>query len=165
MTWLSLRPGTIFLGQSVCYAGTGLYDSLAHLPEIKRQEFPVAENFQVGYATGLALAGLVPISTFPRWNFLIAGTDQIVNHLDKLASMSDGQYNPKVIIRVASGSKIPIDPQQQHVGDFSDAFRLMCSNINIVQLTHHEDIIPAYQTAWASKGSSIFVEYPDYGKE
>lgn len=165
MTWLAEQPKSIFLGQAVGFGGTGLYDSLSHIDINKRHELPVAENFQVGYATGLALGGYVPISTFPRWNFLLLGTDQIVNHLDKLSAMSDGQYCPKVIIRVACGSKTPIDPQQQHVGDFSDAFRLMCTNIDIVQLHNSEDIIPAYQTAWHSKKSTILVEYPDYGKQ
>jgi pyruvate/2-oxoglutarate/acetoin dehydrogenase E1 component len=164
MTWLSNKPRTIFLGQAVCYAGTGLYDTLNHLPPEKCLEFPVAENLQVGYSTGLALGGMVPISTFPRWNFLLVGADQIVNHLDKLEAMSNGGYCPKVIIRVASGSGYPIDPQQQHVGDFSDAFRLMCRNIDIVGLHTHEDIMPAYQAAWSSNRSTILVEYPDYGK-
>jgi pyruvate/2-oxoglutarate/acetoin dehydrogenase E1 component len=108
---------------------------------------------------------MVPISTFPRWNFLLVGADQVVNHLDKLEAMSNGGYCPKVIIRVASGSGYPIDPQQQHVGDFSDAFRMMCRNIDIVGLHTHEDIMPAYQAAWSSNRSTILVEYPDYGKK
>jgi pyruvate/2-oxoglutarate/acetoin dehydrogenase E1 component len=164
MSWLAEQTNTIFLGQAVCYAGTGLYDSLSHLPQEKRIEFPVAENFQVGYSIGLALNGFVPISTFPRWNFLLCATDQIVNHLDKLEMMSDGGYKPKVIIRVASGSKTPVNPQQQHVGDFSDAFKSMCTNINIIQLVHHENILDSYKKAWDDTKSSILVEYPDYGK-
>lgn len=164
MSWLSEKPNAIFLGQSVCYAGTGLYDSLKHLDDNKKIEFPVAENFQVGYSIGLALAGYVPISTFPRWNFLLCATDQIVNHLDKLEAMSNGGYRPKVIIRVASGSKKPVDPQQQHIGDFSESFRLMCTNIDIIQLNDHNDILSSYEAAWKSKKSTILVEYPDYGK-
>lgn len=164
MTMLAEHNNTVFLGQAVDYAGTGLFDTLNHLPQHKKFEFPVAENFQVGYSIGLSLAGYVPISTFPRWNFLICAADQIVNHLDKLEAMSSGGYKPKVLIRVASGSRIPIDPQQQHVGDFSEAFKLLCTNIDIVQLRTQDDILPAYKAAYESQRSTILVEYPDYGK-
>jgi len=164
MTMLAEYNNTVFLGQAVDYAGTGLFDTLNHLPQHKKFEFPVAENFQVGYSIGLSLAGYVPISTFPRWNFLICAADQIVNHLDKLEAMSSGGYKPKVLIRVASGSRIPIDPQQQHVGDFSEAFKLLCTNIDIVQLRTQDDILPAYKAAYESQRSTILVEYPDYGK-
>lgn len=164
MTFLADQPDTVFLGQAVDYAGTGLYDTLSHLPADKKFEFPVAENFQVGYSLGMSLAGYVPVSTFPRWNFLLCAADQIVNHLDKLEKMSSGGYQPKVIIRVAAGSRTPIDPQQQHVGDFSAAFKMMCTNIDVVSLRSHEDILPAYRAAYASPRSTILVEYPDYGK-
>lgn len=164
MSLLAGYDDTVFLGQAVNYAGTGLFDTLNHLPESKKIEFPVAENFQMGYSIGMSLSGLVPVSTFPRWNFLLCAADQIVNHLDKLEAMSSGGYKPRIIIRVASGSRIPVDPQQQHLGDFSDAFKLMCTNIDIIKLESHDDIIPAYKQAYESHRSTILVEYPDYGK-
>ena len=164
MSLLASYDDTVFLGQAVNYAGTGLFDTLNHLPESKKIEFPVAENFQMGYSIGMSLMGLVPVSTFPRWNFLLCAADQLVNHLDKLEAMSAGGYKPKIIIRVASGSRIPVDPQQQHLGDFSDAFKLLCTNIDIIKLESHNDIVPAYNQAYESYRSSILVEYPDYGK-
>jgi pyruvate/2-oxoglutarate/acetoin dehydrogenase E1 component len=112
----------------------------------------------------MAINGMVPVSVVPRWNFLLNAADQIVNHLDKMESMSDGRCRPKVIIRVAKGSENPVDPQDQHKGNFADAFRLMCKNIDIVELHHPEDILPAYQAAYVSKRSTILVEFPDYGK-
>jgi pyruvate/2-oxoglutarate/acetoin dehydrogenase E1 component len=114
----------MILGQAVCYAGTGCYESLTAVPNNKKMEFPVAENFQIGVSTGMAINGMIPVSVVPRWNFLLAATDQIVNHLDKMRLMSDGKCSPKVIIRVAVGSETPIDPQDQHRGNFSEAFRL-----------------------------------------
>jgi pyruvate/2-oxoglutarate/acetoin dehydrogenase E1 component len=107
---------------------------------------------------------MVPVSVVPRWNFLLNATDQIVNHLDKMESMSDGRCKPKVIIRVAKGSENPVDPQDQHKGNFAEAFRLMCKNIDIVELHQPDDILPAYQTAYRSDRSTILVEFPDYGK-
>lgn len=164
MSYLATVPGVIFLGQAVRYAGTGCYESLVGVDPKLKIEMPVAENFQIGVSTGLALAGFVPITVIPRWNFLLCATDQIVNHLDKLHSLSAGRCNPRVIIRVARGSEVPVDPQDQHKGDFSDAFRSMCKNINILQCHEPVDIRPHYDYALQSSRSSIIVEYPDYGK-
>jgi pyruvate/2-oxoglutarate/acetoin dehydrogenase E1 component len=163
MNWLGEQPDTIFLGQSVRYGGTGCYDSLTQVSDEKKLEFPVAENLQIGVSTGLALNGYVPISVFPRWNFLICATDQIVNHLDKL-SLINPACRPKVIIRVAVGSETPVDPQEQHKGNFSEAFRQMCQTIRIVELTNSEQIVDAYKEAYYHEQSSIIVEFPDYGK-
>ena len=49
-------------------------------------------------------------------------------------------------------------------GNFADAFRLMCKNIDIVELHEPEDILLAYQCAFESERSTILVEFPDYGK-
>lgn len=166
MNWLADRPDTLFLGQAVCYAGTGCYESLVDVPADKKMEFPVAENFQIGTSIGLAMNGFVPVSIVPRWNFLICAADQIVNHLDKMRLMSNGGYQPKVIIRVAVGSETPVDPQDQHKGNFSAAFRLMCNTIDIIEARSPAAILPAYQQAYQrSDGrSTIVVEFPDYGK-
>lgn len=164
MNWLGEQEHVMILGQAVCYAGTGCYESLTEVPNNKKMEFPVAENFQIGVSTGMAINGFIPVSVVPRWNFLLCATDQIVNHLDKMKSMSDGRCNPKVIIRVAKGSELPVDPQDQHKGNFSDAFRLMCKNIDIVELKDSESILPAYQQAYNNSRSTILVEFPDYGK-
>ena len=166
MNWLAEQDNTIFLGQAVCYAGTGCYESLTEVPANKKMEFPVAENFQIGVSTGLALNGLVPVSVVPRWNFLLCAADQLINHLDKMSLMSDGACTPKVIIRVAVGSENPVDPQDQHKGNFSQAFRMMCKTIDIVELHYVSDILPAYKRAYTRTDgkSTILVEFPDYGK-
>jgi pyruvate/2-oxoglutarate/acetoin dehydrogenase E1 component len=156
----------VILGQSVLYGGTAFFDSLADVPGNRKIEFPVAENLQIGVSTGMALAGMVPVSLVPRWNFLLCAADQIVNHLDKMLLMSDGAAQPKVIIRVAVGSETPVDPQDQHKGNFSQAFRLMCKTIDIVELHSPDDILPSYQHAYnrTDGKSTILVEFPDYGK-
>jgi pyruvate/2-oxoglutarate/acetoin dehydrogenase E1 component len=166
MEWVSQQDNVLFLGQSVKYEGTGLYDTLNLVPDNLKLEFPVAENLQLGMSIGMALNGIIPVSIFPRWNFLICATDQIVNHLDKLPSMSSGEYTPKVIIRVAVGSENPVDPQDQHKGNFSEAFRLLCKNIDIIELHTPDDILPAYKKAYEriDGKSTILVEFSDYGK-
>jgi pyruvate/2-oxoglutarate/acetoin dehydrogenase E1 component len=166
MLWLAEQPLTVFLGQAVRYGGTGCYESLVDVEDSRKIEFPVAENFQVGVSTGMAIAGLIPVSVVPRWNFLLCATDQIVNHLDKMINLSDGACQPKVIIRVAVGSERPVDPQDQHKGNFSEAFRLLCKNIDIIECATPESILPAYQRAYQRQDgrSTIIVEFPDYGK-
>jgi hypothetical protein len=78
--------------------------------------------------------------------------------------MSNGEVVPKVIIRVAIGSEQPVDPQAQHKGDFTDAFKSMCRSIHIVRLDEPEQICPAYEDALKSHFSTILVENADFCK-
>jgi len=129
MDWLATLPDTVFLGQAVKVAGTGMSNTVKDVPQEKRIELPVCEDMQMGITTGLSLNGFVPISIYPRWNFLMLATNQLVNHLDKLPIMTQDKVLPKVIIRVSIGSERPLHPQHQHVGDFTEAYRKMLSNI------------------------------------
>jgi pyruvate/2-oxoglutarate/acetoin dehydrogenase E1 component len=167
MSFLAEHPKTMFIGQAVEYEGTGLFDSLSHLPKEKRIELPVAEYLQSGLANGMAIEGMIPISTYPRWNFLLMGTDQIVNHLDKFITMSNGKCRPKVIIRVAVGSEHPVDPQCQHKGNFTKSFCDMLKNIEIIELIEPDQIIPAYKKALEREDgiNTILVEFANYSKE
>tara|TARA_R110002096_G_scaffold426015_1_gene635210 strand:+ start:1376 stop:1912 length:537 start_codon:yes stop_codon:yes gene_type:complete len=166
MSLLAEHPATMFIGQAVEYEGTGLFDSLKHINQAKRLELPVAEYLQSGLANGMAIEGMIPISTYPRWNFLLMGTDQIVNHLDKFSQMSNGKLTPRVIIRVAVGSEHPVDPQCQHKGNFSEAFRSMTNNTEVIELIEPEDIVPAYEKALNRTDgvNTILVEFADYCK-
>jgi pyruvate/2-oxoglutarate/acetoin dehydrogenase E1 component len=115
----------------------------------------------------MAIEGMIPVSTYPRWNFLLMGTDQFINHLDKFKEMSNGKCTPKVIVRVAVGSEKPVDPQCQHKGNFSEAFRLMSKNTEIIELIEPEDIVPAYIKALNRTDGiiTILVEFADFSKE
>src|SRR5688572_29899818 len=101
MEWLGNQPRTLFVGQQVRFDGQRLHATLNGVPMERRIEMPVAENFQMGFCTGLALAGYMPISIYPRFDFLLLAADALVNHLDKLPLM--GGFKPKVIIRTAVG--------------------------------------------------------------
>lgn len=163
MTWLGEQSDTYFVGQAVEYPGTAMYNTLVDVPGHKKKELPVCEVMQTGMATGLALNGFTPISIYPRWNFLLLGADQIVNHIDKWEEITG--YPVKIIIRTSIGSERPLDPQSQHKGDFGDAFRLMCPNINIVRLDEPEQVFEEYQKAYFSLKSTILVEWGDYYNE
>ena len=158
MKWLGEQDNTIFLGQAVVYPGTAQTQTFSGVPDDRKLEMPVCEEMQMGISTGLALNGFIPISVYPRWNFLLLATNQIVNHLDKIPSYST--YRPKVIIRVGVGSEDPLYPGPQHVGDFAEAFRRMCPRIMIRQLHKPDDVVCAYMEAYRRDGSSILVEYP-----
>jgi pyruvate/2-oxoglutarate/acetoin dehydrogenase E1 component len=111
----------------------------------------------------MALNGFIPISIFPRWNFLLLATNQIVNHLDKLKDLTQVKDPGKVIIRTGIGSVNPLHPGPQHTGDFTEAFKLLCPQINVVRLDTSEMIFSEYQKAYErSDGvSSLLIEWSD----
>lgn len=161
MTMLSEHPDTIFVGQSVLYKGTAMFGTLKDVPNAQRIEFPVAEDFQLGYSTGLALAGYLPISLFPRMDFLLLALNQLINHLDKIELLSEGRFIPKVIIRTSIGGKKQLNPGLQHLGNYIEPLKLMLKTIPIIELKGAEAILPAYEFALNSDRSSIIVEFGD----
>ena len=88
MDFLGQFDDTVFLGQSVAVAGTAMRNTLLNIDQNKLVELPVEEDFQMGLSIGMALSGMIPISIFPRWNFLLLATNQVVNHLDKLKELT-----------------------------------------------------------------------------
>ena len=167
MDLLSSDPRTIFIGQAVEYPGTAMTNTLKNVPKEKLYEMPVAEEMQMGITNGLALNDFIPVSIFPRWNFLLLATNQLINHLDKLHIMSDGKYKSKAIIRTGIGSQRPLHPQHQHIGDFTEAFKKICTTIEIIRLSEPSEIFPSYQKALTRKDgkSTILVEYGDFYNE
>ena len=163
MKMLAQDNRVIFLGQAVAVAGTAMRNTLLDIESNKLLELPVEEDFQMGVANGFALAGFVPVSIFPRWNFLLLATNQIVNHLDKLGEISRRNVPPKVIIRTGIGSEFPLNPGPQHTGDFTVAFKNLCKNINVVRLDHADQIYPEYQQALSRQDgiSTLLVEWGD----
>jgi pyruvate/2-oxoglutarate/acetoin dehydrogenase E1 component len=167
MNRLAQDPRVLFMGQAVAVAGTAMSNTLRDVPLDRRLELPVCEEMQMGVATGMALQGHIPVSIFPRWNFLLLGVNQLVGHLDKLPVMSNNGYQPKVIIRTGIGSERPLHPQFQHVGDFTDAFRLMCTSVEVIRLDEPEEIFPAYEKALLREDgrSTLLVEWGDFHGE
>ena len=82
MNYLAKNKKTIFIGQAVEVPGTSMSNTLKEINPNKLLELPVAEELQMGITTGLALNGSIPISIFPRWNFLLLAMNQLINHLD-----------------------------------------------------------------------------------
>ena len=164
MIYLGEQPDTLFLGQAVEYKGTAMRNTLKKVPIEKLLEMPVDEEMQMGITNGLAVAGTVPVSIYPRWNFLLLTMNQLINHLDRMPEFSHGEYIPKVIIRTSIGSQRPLHPQAQHVGDFTDGLKMMVNNIEVIRLDEPEDIFPAYFKAYnrTDGKSTLLVEWGDY---
>ena len=157
MKMLADDERTIFIGQSVGFPGTAMYDTLSEVPSNRRIELPVFEDTQLGMAIGMSLTGVIPVCIYPRWNFLLCATNQLVNHLDKLPLYSG--YRPRVIIRTAIATDSPLNPGPQHLGDFSTAFRSMLSSVKVVNLDDAEEVVQAYRWALAREGSTLLVEW------
>lgn len=163
MDFLGSQTNTVFMGQSVEVAGTAMRNTLVNVDSTKLIELPVEEDFQLGLSIGIALTGFVPISIFPRWNFLLLATNQIVNHLDKLKDLTQTDNPGKVIIRTGIGSVSPLHPGPQHTGDFTEAFKIMCPNLNVVRLDSTQMIFTEYQKAYERTDgvSSLLIEWSD----
>ena len=164
MEMLAEHPRSIFLGQAVEDEGTGMTRSFAKVPRDKLLELPVFEDTQLGMSIGLSLAGELPISVYPRINFLLLAVNQLVLHLDRLPLYSG--WKPKVIIRTAVATPEPLDPGPQHLGDFSDGLYRMLKTVEIVKLVHTSQIVPNYKYALERNSSTILVEYVNlYGSQ
>lgn len=160
MRWLASQEHTLFIGQAVRYPGHAIFNTLedAEVPMGKRYEMPVTEELQMGISIGLALQGYIPISIFPRMDFLIIAMNQLVNHLDKFEKMTHGDFCPKVIIRTMVGSRTPLDGGIQHTGDYTKGLRHLLHNINVISLERPSEIFASYRWSVTSPRSTILIE-------
>ncbi len=158
MEMLAEDERVMFLGQTVGFPGSPMYMSFENVSTEKKLELPVAEEMQMGMSTGLSLEGVIPVSIYPRIDFLLLAINQLINHLDKIEEMSNGEFKPKVIIRTQIGNTQPLYPGAQHCGDYTDALKVLCKNINVVKIETAEDVLPEYKKALDSDKSTILVE-------
>lgn len=164
MNYLSKNKKVIFLGQSVSFSGNAIYNTLRDISEKKKIELPVFEELQMGISIGLALEGFVPITCYPRFDFLLLAMNQLVNHLDKIRIMSDQQFKPKVIIRTSVGSKKPLNGGPQHTQNYTSIFKKILTEINVIYLNDPSAIYPTYKKALNRKDnrSSLIIENGDF---
>ncbi len=147
MNLLADDPKTVFIGQSVEYSGNAIFNTLEQVDNSRKIEMPVFEDVQMGMSMGLALNGFVPVTCFPRFDFLICATNQLINHIDKINFMSKGQMKPRIIIRTSIGPKEPLDGGPQHTADYTEAFENMLTTVKVVSLNEPKEIFPAYKEA------------------
>jgi pyruvate/2-oxoglutarate/acetoin dehydrogenase E1 component len=164
MEWLAQQPKTMFIGQTVAGPGTFMYQTLRDLPSDKTLELPINESFQMQFSLGLSIAGYIPISVYPRQNFLLLATGDMANMIDKMSAISKNVFSPHMIIRVAVGPDAPVHPGHQHVGNYARGFREMFDWIEVVELEEPEDIFPAYQKAYerTDRKTTLIIEHGNY---
>ena len=79
----------------------------------------------MGLSIGLALSGYIPVTCYPRFDFLLCAMNQLVNHLDKIRIMSNNEFKPRVIIRTSIGPKKPLDGGVQHTQNYTKIFIIL----------------------------------------
>lgn len=162
MTALGRDPRACFIGYGVSNGKAG--GTLSGIAPAQLIETPVAENLMAGLAIGMALTGRRPLVYFERFDFVLNAADAIVNHLDKMATMSRGEFSPAVILRcVVGNTRKPLFTGETHTQDFTDAFASMLK-MPVVTVHTPEQVTTAYtqaQEAQACGGSIMIVEYKD----
>jgi pyruvate/2-oxoglutarate/acetoin dehydrogenase E1 component len=158
---ISKINNTIFLGQSVRYSGNSIYASLEDVPLKKRIELPVMEEAQMGMSVGLALQNFIPISCFPRFDFLILALNQLVNHADKIDHLTNDKFKSKIIIRTLVGSKHPLDAGPQHTQDYTGALKKMLINTKIIKINKNSSILKSYLSPFKESKNKIFLFVED----
>ena len=165
MKWLGDKENTLFFGQATLFSGHAISGTLTEVPKEKLIELPVMEEVQMGMAAGLSLEGYVPITIYPRFNFMMLSINQLVNHIDKMKEMSKGLLVPKVIVRVAVGAKKPVDGGSQHTQDFTESIKHMLTDTKLVELTEPEQVSSTFEDAYNRNGSTVVVEWGDFYAE
>ena len=139
---------------------TDIYNYIKNSKE-KMIEMPVMEDSQMGMSLGLSLTGKFVITFYPRWDFLICASNQLISHVDKIKLMSNDEWNPNMIIRVGKGSDKPIDPGHQHKGNYLEEYKSLCKNIEFHDLKTSSDVELAYKYVLKEGGIHVLVEYPE----
>jgi pyruvate/2-oxoglutarate/acetoin dehydrogenase E1 component len=150
---------SIFIGQQIVWKGNPMSTTLDFVDKSKMIEVPVMEETQMGMSLGLAMTGKFVVTFYPRWDFLISATNQLINHIDKYSLMTG--VTPHIIIRVGKGSDKPLDPGHQHKGNYMKEFNSMLKTVGVLDCQSTQDIQTNYEYAIKNKGIYIINEYPE----
>lgn len=168
MTMIGHCPKTFAVGYNITRVGGFGGGTFAGFPEERMVEMPLAECCMTGLAIGMSLYGWIPILFFERADFVFLALDQIVNTLDKLVLLSNGQHRPAVIIRVAVGnSQMPLYTGPTHTQDPSVAIAQLVT-FKVVRLQWPSSIVGVYAKAMADAQegkSTMLFEYRDQFNE
>ena len=161
MKFLAKNKNVIFMGQSVVYPGSSIFVSLKDVPKSKKIEIPVMEEVQTGMAIGMALNGYIPVSCYPRFDFLILAANQLTNHLDKIDYLTNNNFKSKILIRTMIGSTKPLNAGLQHTQDHTNALKKLLQFSEVIKLNREDEIFDKYTKAISKKNKKkvfIFIE-------
>ncbi len=162
MESLAKDPLVRFVGYGVKIGGRA-GGTLKNVSDSQLIEMPVAESLMVSFAIGLSLKGLKPVVFIERFDFILNALDAIVNHLDKIATISHGEFEPTMILRIVVGnSRKPLFTGKTHTQDFSVALRALVS-FPVIQLQDASQIAYEYDISHTMMNgySRALVEYKD----
>jgi len=149
------KDDAIFLGYNTRYA-TG-YGAFKDIPGDQRIETPLAENLMMGLAMGMSLEGIRPVVFFERHEFLMNAMDAIVNTLDVIETISNGEYRMPVIIKAVAGSVKPFYAGLTHTRNLAAAIRGLVS-FPVYEPQAGEEVLAAYELAKVAKGPVMISE-------
>lgn len=144
MNMLAKEVNATFVGYNVKYGSA--CGMLEDVDEDQKLEAPLAENLMLGLAMGMSLEGIRPVVYFERHDFVFNAMDAIVNQLDRIKFLSDGQFNMPVIIKAVAGGTKPFYAGITHVSDLTILFRRSFSFPIYVPKTPSE-VLDSYRIA------------------
>jgi pyruvate dehydrogenase E1 component beta subunit/2-oxoisovalerate dehydrogenase E1 component len=147
--------GAIFIGYNVRYGAA--YGALKAIPEDQRLETPLAENLMLGLGMGMSLEGFHPVVFFERHEFMLNAMDAIVNMLDAIETISDGEYGMPVIIKAVAGSIKPFYAGYTHSGNMASAMRGFV-HFPVYEPQTGPEVLAAYELAMKATGPAMISE-------
>jgi hypothetical protein len=150
------HDGAIFIGYNTRCGGRA-YGAFKNIPDDQLLETPLAENLMLGLGMGMSLEGFRPVVFFERHEFLMNAMDAIVNSLDIIETISDGEYRMPVIIKAVAGSVKPFYAGLSHSQNFSDKIRNFV-HFPVYAPETGAEVLTAYELAKAAKGPTMISE-------
>lgn len=155
MEMLAKNDNTIFIGYNVRYGSA--YGSLNNISNDQRLETPLAENLMAGLAIGMSFIKFRPVLFFERHDFIFNALDAIVNQIDKVETLSQGQFNAPVIIKAVAGSIKPFYAGMTHTSNLFRALKGFL-NFSVCEPMTSAEVIYAYQFAMQNNAPILISE-------
>lgn len=159
MSIINDMENSVFIGQQIVYYGNPMSKTIELNDKTKFIETPVFEETQMGMTLGISINNKLVVTFYPRWDFLICASNQLINHVDKFELMTNKKVH--IIIRVGKGSDKPLDPGHQHKGNYFNEFKNMAPNITFFDCVDVHTLKNSYEYAIKNKGVYIINEYPE----
>jgi hypothetical protein len=149
------NEGAVFVGYNVRHGAA--YGSLKEIPGSQLLETPLAENLMLGLAMGMSLEGFRPVVFFERHEFMLNAMDAIVNTLDAIETISEGEYRMPVIIKAVAGSIKPFYAGYTHTGNMAKAMRGFV-HFPVYEPQTGPEVLAAYELAMKATGPVMVSE-------
>jgi pyruvate/2-oxoglutarate/acetoin dehydrogenase E1 component len=111
----------------------------------------------MGLAEGMSLEGFRPVVFFERHEFILNAMDAIVNTLDIIETISDGEYQMPVIIKAVAGSVKPFYAGLSHSQNFAVKMRHFV-HFPVYAPETGAEVLAAYEMAKAATGPTMISE-------